>query len=141
MPNPASARNPPLRLDGYRVLVVDDNEDARDLLRILLEARGAKVDAASSVQEALACMTTTPPDVILSDLTMPIEDGLDLIRRVRAMPAPCGGTPAVLLSAAVHEANWRGWLEAGFEALLAKPIDTTELLRTLADILFRIAPA
>ena len=81
----------PPELHGLRVLVVDDEEDARDMLRTLLESCGAQVRLASSVEEGLHELTCEPPDVLLSDIGMPGQDGYTFMERVRKLPRERGG--------------------------------------------------
>ena len=88
------------RLDGLRVLVVDDEADARSLIAAVLQGRGAAVFMAASATEALAMLQAEHPDVVLSDISMRDEDGYDLIRNVRALAPESGGrTPAAALTA------------------------------------------
>ncbi len=116
-------------LSGVRVLVVDDEEDARGLLRTVLEKSGAEVVAAAGVGEALAAIEREPPDVLISDIGMPGEDGYALIRRVRTLdPARGGSVPAAAVSAYAGEDNRRQALNAGFQLHVAKPVDPEELV-------------
>jgi PAS domain S-box-containing protein len=125
-------------LNGLRVLVVDDEQDARHLLRTVLESQGAEVVAVGSAREALASLERTMPDVLISDIGMPDEDGFALIRQVRASEAVQGGMiPAAAVSAYVGEENRRQALAAGFQLHVAKPVDPEELIevvRSLAGI-------
>jgi CheY-like chemotaxis protein len=97
---PALLAPPSNMLDGTKVLVVDDEVDARDALVGLLERYGAEVRPAASVSEAMAALETDLPDVLISDIGMPGEDGYELIRRVRLLPAEAGGgVPSLAVSA------------------------------------------
>ena len=88
------------RLDGLSVLVVDDEADARNLIAAVLQGRGARVFMAASAAEAVTVLQAERPDVVLSDISMRDEDGYDLIRKVRGLPAESGGrTPAAALTA------------------------------------------
>jgi PAS domain S-box-containing protein len=125
----------PERLDGLRVLVVDDEADARGLLAEGLGQCGAKVTAASSAREALEAMAGEKFDALVSDIGMPGEDGYELIRRVRALPADRGGrTPAVALTAYARTEDRLRAMRAGFEMHVAKPVELTELIVVIANL-------
>jgi signal transduction histidine kinase/ActR/RegA family two-component response regulator len=115
-------------LRGVSVLVVDDDVEALDFARSSLEQYGATVTTASTVQEARERIRHAPPDVLLSDLRMPGEDGLRLIREVRELDALRGRkTPAAALTALARTDDRRSALSAGFQMHVAKPIDPFEL--------------
>ena len=127
-------------------MIVDDESDARELLVAMLEQRGASVVAAASVSEALAALAGaingSMPDVLVSDIGMPIEDGFDLIRRVRALAPQHGGKiPAIALTAYATTEDRRRVLEAGFERHLAKPIEPAALASAVANLARRVAKA
>jgi PAS domain S-box-containing protein len=127
-----------VRLDGVRVLIVDDEVDARDLLGTVLGHYGATVEAAASAGEAIVKLTAAPPDVIVSDIGMPGEDGYALIQRVRALdPAAGGAVPAIALTgfAAVEDA--RRAVAAGFQHHLSKPVEPTALVELVARVAAR----
>jgi signal transduction histidine kinase len=125
----------PPNVPGLRILVVDDEADARDLVSTLLERCGAQVRVASSVREAMAEMKRFRPDVVLSDLAMPDEDGYALIRRIRALPAAEGGrVPAAALTAHARGEDRRKTLLAGFNMHVPKPVDPEELLAVVASL-------
>jgi CheY-like chemotaxis protein/anti-sigma regulatory factor (Ser/Thr protein kinase) len=124
-----------LLLNNLRVLVVDDEQDARELLAIVLEKQGASVRAVASAEEALDAIGTLKPDVLVSDIGMPHDDGYTLMRKVRALPAEQGGTtPAIAVTAYAGNSAREMTLAAGFQTHLAKPIDPTELLRAIVSI-------
>jgi signal transduction histidine kinase len=126
------------RLDGVRLLVVDDDEDSRDLIACILAEQGAVVAVASCAGEALDLLETTRPDVLLSDIGMPQVDGYALLRRVREMPPARGGkTPAVALTAYARAADGERALAAGFQAHVVKPVDQDRLLQIVADLVGR----
>jgi PAS domain S-box-containing protein len=127
---------PPEReLSGLRVLMVDDEPDARDLVRAVLEHSGSIVRTASSVRSALAALHDEIPDVLLSDIGMPGESGYDLIRQVRALPPGRGGdVPAAALTAYVRPEDRRKVLGAGFMMHVPKPVDPTELVAVVAAL-------
>jgi PAS domain S-box-containing protein len=119
----------PARLNGLRVLVVDDDPDALDLAARILADGAARVSTASSVLEALERVRTETPDLIISDLSMPVRDGFDLVRSVRALPASEGGlTPMVALTALARASDRELALECGFNDHLTKPIEPGQLL-------------
>ncbi|HVF28750.1 MAG TPA: ATP-binding protein [Pyrinomonadaceae bacterium] len=122
-------------LEGLKVLVVDDDADTRELLKAVLGSRGVEVSAAGSAWEALELFERLRPAVLVSDIGMPGEDGYDLIRKVRALPAERGGrTPAVALTAyAGAEDRTRAFL-AGYQVHIPKPVEPTELLGVVAGL-------
>lgn len=133
--NMLSARECPERLDGLKVLVVDDEPDARELLAIGLGRCGAEVTAASSAREALEAMAGEKFDVLVSDIGMPGEDGYELIRRVRALPPDAGGrTPSVALTAYARTEDRLRAMRAGFEMHVSKPVELTELVVVIANL-------
>jgi signal transduction histidine kinase/ActR/RegA family two-component response regulator len=125
-------------LAGIKVLVVDDEPDARDLIKsVLLDCR-AEVWTAGSVVEALALLNEKVPDVLVSDIGMPELDGFELLRRVRAFEAQRGGRiPAIALTAFARSEDRTRALRAGFLVHIAKPIEPSELVATIASILGR----
>jgi signal transduction histidine kinase/ActR/RegA family two-component response regulator len=123
------------RLDGVRVLVVDDEEDARALVAIVVEQRGAEVASAGSAAEALALLETFRPDVLVSDIGMPGRDGYDLIRAVRALPPERGGrTPAVALTAYARVEDRVRAIRAGYQLHVPKPVEPEELVVVVASL-------
>jgi signal transduction histidine kinase/CheY-like chemotaxis protein len=128
------------RLPGLRALVVDDDADARELLAITLQASGAIPFVASSVREALRLLERERPDVLLADLAMPDEDGLDLIRIVRALPRESGGRiPAIAVTAYASGPERDRALQAGYDGHVAKPYETDALLAAIANVTARKA--
>ena len=118
--------------DGLTVLLVDDEEDAREALRLILQQNGMVVTTAASAREAYELVLRLRPDILLSDLAMPGEDGLSLIRRVRLLPPGGGGRmPAAALSAYAGASDRRAALLAGFQAHVAKPVDPAHLLAVI----------
>ena len=133
-PAPQQIRCPP-ELVGLRALVVDDEEDAREMLRALLEGCGMSVRTAASVREALGALGDERPDVLLSDIGMPGEDGYTLIEQVRAFaPAAGGDIPAVAFTAFAREEDRSRARVAGFDAHVTKPVEPSELLAVLVEI-------
>jgi CheY-like chemotaxis protein len=124
-----------LSLAGVRVLVVDDEADARTLLRRVLEDCDAIVTTAASAAQGFALLQAQQPDVVVSDIGMPGEDGLSLIRRIRALPADQGGrTPALALTAYARLEDRLKAVVAGFQLHTAKPVDPTELITMIASL-------
>ena len=123
----------PAQLRGLKVLVVDDDDDSRQLVIRILEECGAQVANASNVRDALSAITVDPPDLLVSDIGMPIEDGFDLIRQVRALPPSSGGrVPAVALTAYTRAQDRKQLLTAGYLAHVPKPVDPAELVSVVA---------
>jgi PAS domain S-box-containing protein len=129
---------PPAALAGARVLVVDDEEDTREFVRMLLDRCRARVTVARNATEAFAALQRERPDVLLSDIAMPEEDGYRLIQKVRALPADRGGrTPAVALTAYARSEDRTRALLAGFQNHVTKPIEPGELLAAVASLATR----
>ncbi|HKY05679.1 MAG TPA: PAS domain S-box protein, partial [Blastocatellia bacterium] len=123
------------RLDGLRVLAVDDEPDARDLLLVALTQYGAEVRVSASAADALAVLERWKPDVLVSDIEMPGQDGYQLIRALRARGRERGGeTPAIALTAYAHTSDRVRALAAGFQQYVAKPVDITELIAVIAAV-------
>lgn len=122
-------------LGGMHVLVVDDEEDTRELLTTMLEQCGARVTSVASTVEAMLAFQTLQPDVLVSDIAIPGEDGYALIRKIRALPAADGGRiPAVALTAYARTEDRMRALRAGFNTHVPKPIEPAELLAVLANL-------
>lgn len=122
-------------LSGVRVLAVDDDADARELVRQSLELAGASVDTAPSAAAALEKFQQKVPDVLVCDIGMPGEDGCTLIAKVRKLPLESGGAvPAAALTAYTRPEDRRKILDAGFTLHLAKPIDPSELVAVVATL-------
>ncbi|HEY0006589.1 MAG TPA: PAS domain S-box protein [Pyrinomonadaceae bacterium] len=122
-------------LSGLKLLIVDDEEDMRDLLRTLLEEHGGQVTAAANAEEAVHAIEEVKPHLLISDIGMPGEDGYALMRRVRALANGEGGLiPAVALTAYAGEEAHRQALAAGFQVHLAKPVDPTGLLKAILNL-------
>jgi PAS domain S-box-containing protein len=122
-------------LHSLRVLVVDDEFDARSLLSMMLERCGAKVVAVSSAREGLESIENWKPDVLIADIGMPVEDGYGLIRKVRALPQARGGhTPALALTAYARTEDRVRALSEGYQVHLAKPVDRFELAAAVASL-------
>ncbi|MBI3263711.1 MAG: response regulator [Acidobacteria bacterium] len=123
------------KLRGVRVLVVDDDEDARHLVDAVLEHRGAEVKTAASARDAFELLPRYRPDVLLVDICMPVEDGYSLMRRIRTLPTESGGsTPAAALTAYSGVDDRRQAISVGFQMHLAKPIEPTMLVDLVATL-------
>lgn len=134
---------PASRLKGLKVLVVDDETDARDLLATLLKQNGADVTAAASAEEALAlitqCSAEQRPDVLVSDIGMPGADGYMLIRRVRALAPDQGGRiPAIALTAYARTKDRIKALDAGFQSHVPKPVEPAEFIAVVTNLVDRL---
>jgi signal transduction histidine kinase/ActR/RegA family two-component response regulator len=133
---------PPVQLEGVKVLVADDEPDARQLVSLLLEQRRAQVKCAQSAAEALAAMDDFEPDVLVSDIGMAEIDGYELMRRVRARPASRGGAvPAVALTAYARETDRQEAFRAGFQHFLVKPVTAEHLIAVVAELARRAREA
>jgi CheY-like chemotaxis protein len=123
------------RLDGLKVLVVDDEVDALGLAREALRDFGADVVTAGSVSEALTKFASQRPDVVVSDIGMPGEDGYSLLRKIRALSAAQGGrTPAIALTAYARADDARRAFAAGYQMHVAKPASPDQLSNVVAIV-------
>jgi PAS domain S-box-containing protein len=123
------------RLDGVRVLVVEDNPDTLDMLKFIFDESGAEVISATSVEEALDALDRFKPDVMVSDIAMPDRDGYELIREIRSREPERGGKiPAVAVTAYARAEDRVRVLAAGFQMHVAKPIDPDELIAVVASL-------
>ena len=124
-----------IRLDGLRILVAEDDDDARSLIEMILKRCGAEVTSASSAAEALRVVEEMKPDVLISDIAMPEEDGYELMRKVRDLPPERGGlTPAIALTGYAASRDREQALAAGYQAHLAKPIEQSQLVTAIAKL-------
>jgi PAS domain S-box-containing protein len=122
-------------LEGLSVLVVDDDADTRDLVRMVLAQRGAVVLTAATAEEALLLVQEQRPDILLSDIAMPGEDGFELIRRVRALGSSQGGEiKAAALTAYARTEDRLKALWAGFQTHIPKPVQPNELAAVVASL-------
>lgn len=130
----AALENPP-RLDGLQVLVVDDEPDVREWIRTVLTESGAQVIAMGSVSEALAALEQLTPDVLVSDIGMPDEDGYTFIRKIRELGSEMGGRlRAIALTGYAREEDYRQAKAAGFQLHIAKPIKAAELVAVVKSL-------
>jgi PAS domain S-box-containing protein len=125
----------PSALDGLKVLIVDDEADTREVLKVMLAESGLEVTTAASAEEALELLESWQPKLLVSDIGMPGEDGYSLIRQVRQLsPAEGGSIPAVALTAYSREEDRKQVLSAGFQMHVAKPVEPAELLKAIATL-------
>ena len=130
------------QLNGVRVLVVDDEEIARELVVMILAQAGAETLTAASVSEAMTILATIPPeqypDILISDLSMPDEDGYSLIRQLRQLAPERGGRlPAIALTAFGRTEDRVRVLGAGFQTHVTKPVEAEELVTVIASLVAR----
>jgi PAS domain S-box-containing protein len=130
----ASAEPPSPLLIGFRVLVVEDDDDARGLIGDMFTRVQAEVYLAADVYAAVAALETFRPTVVVSDIGMPGQDGYDLIRQIRASGYDADALPAVALTAFAREEDRRRVLQAGYQAHVSKPVDIQQLLRTVVEL-------
>ena len=124
-----------LRCYGLKVLVVDDDEDTCEILGVILEQAGAEVRMCVSATQALTAMDSWVPDILVSDIAMPGEDGYTLIRKVRARKTEVGGAvPAVALSAYGRDEDRTKALSAGFQVHVGKPVAPSRLIDIVATM-------
>jgi PAS domain S-box-containing protein len=124
----------PATLAGMRVLVVDDDPDARELAEHVLRDHGAEVETAGAVGEAIERLHGALPDVLVSDISMPEADGYELIERVRQLAGPISRVRAVALTAFARSEDRAKALAAGYDAHLAKPVDSRHLVATIGSL-------
>jgi CheY-like chemotaxis protein len=129
----------PPSLQGLRVLAVDDEEDTREMIRAVLEHCKMEVVTAGSASEALEAVVQSHPDILISDLGMPGEDGYALIAKVRALPAERGGRiPAAALTAYARGDDRVKVLRSGFQLHVPKPLEPNELVAVVANLAGRL---
>jgi CheY-like chemotaxis protein len=117
---------------GLKLLVVEDHEDSRELFVAIFEDLGATVLAAGTAEQALQLLKEHRPDLVISDIGLPQDDGHTLLRNIRRLPATEGGrTPAIAVTAYATFRDRRDALEAGFDAYLSKPVDIKRLCDTV----------
>jgi signal transduction histidine kinase/integral membrane sensor domain MASE1/ActR/RegA family two-component response regulator len=121
-------------LNGLRVLLVEDEPDARELLLLTLQVSGATVTAVDTVERALGEFRSFRPHVLVSDVGLPVESGYDLIRKVRALPDNSSRVPALALTAFASEKDREQALAAGFQLHLAKPVDPDLLIDAIRNL-------
>lgn len=132
------SRSGVVRLDGLHVLLVEDDDDSRKLLGTMLKRNGARVTSTKSAREALSVFENELPDVMVSDIGMPDEDGYELIRKLRARPPEKGGRiPAIALTGYASKKDRERALSAGYHQHIAKPIEQADMIAAIAAIVGR----
>ena len=122
-------------LKGLRILLVEDEPDARELIAMVLQSSGAQVEAVDTAKGAFESLSLSAPDVLVSDIGLPLESGYDLIRKVRAMTSDTKKVPAIALTAFATENDRKLSLSAGFQAHLAKPVEPSDLLKAIKGVI------
>jgi len=118
-----------------KLLIVDDDPNTRNLLAEALEVRGARVRALASASEARSTLVAWHPDLVISDVGMPRENGYELMRRVRHLPAREGGaTPAIACTGYTRPEDRVRAMRAGFDAVVTKPVNLDELLQAIVQV-------
>ncbi len=131
----SSAERPEHALGGLRALVVEDDPDARELIVSVLEGSGAQVVATSSAAEAFEALSRIRPQILVSDIGMAGEDGVEMLRRIRKLPAEAGGrTPALAVTACASAQDRARAVSAGFAGFLVKPLDPRDLIAAVANV-------
>ena len=125
---------PDMRLEGIKVVAVDDNPDARELLKVILERSKAQTAVVSSGRAALEAIKDLHPDVLICDLAMPEMDGYEVLENVRRLEPELGHLPVIAFTAAARDEDRAATRLAGFQAHLAKPIEPDELVRTVLEL-------
>lgn len=129
------SRSGVVRLDGVHVLLVEDDDDSRKLLGTMLKRYGARVTSTKSAAEAIRVFDNELPDVLISDIGMPDEDGYELIRKLRSAPPDKGGlTPAIALTGYASRKDRERALTAGYQQHMAKPIEQTDMIAEIAAL-------
>ena len=132
------SRSGAVRLDGVHVLLVEDDDDSRRLLGTMLKRYGARVTSTKSAAEALSVFETELPDVLISDIGMPDQDGYELVRKLRAMPPEKGGkTPAIALTGYASRKDRERALSTGYQQHMAKPIEQADMINAIAALVGR----
>jgi protein-histidine pros-kinase len=127
------------RLEGARLLVVDDQPDERELLTMILGMHGAKVTTATGADDALEKLDSTRPQALISDIAMPGQDGYVLLRRIRDLGGPWRHLPAIAVTAHARDEDRDRAIRAGFSAYVSKPVDRTRLLTLVAELLDQVS--
>jgi CheY-like chemotaxis protein len=131
--------NASVDLCGLRILVVEDEENSREVFSVMLRSLGAEVMASASARECLEVISEFRPDVLVSDIAMPLEDGYSLIRKIRVLGNDLRQTPALALTANAGDEDVRRAHSAGFQTHLAKPVDANTLALAIARLAGRKA--
>jgi CheY-like chemotaxis protein len=125
------------RLEGIKIVAVDDYADTRDLLKAILERNGADTTVVGSGQEALEAIKHVHPDILVSDLSMPQMDGYELLENVRRLEQEVGWLPSIAFTASARSEDRARSRRAGFQAHIAKPVNSNELVTTIIRLIKR----
>jgi PAS domain S-box-containing protein len=132
-PTPAVDNNK--QLCGVKVLIVDDEVDTRELIAFILEEQGAEIEMAASAAEALNIFKSFQPNILVSDIGMPVEDGYSIVNKIRQYPYNQGGSvPAIALTVFARSVDRRKALDAGFQMHLPKPLTPEDLINAVIDL-------
>ena len=132
------SRSGAIRLDGVHVLLVEDDDDSRKLLGTILKRYGARVTSTKSAAEALNVFSDDVPDILISDIGMPDQDGYEFIQKLRALPPEKGGqTPAIALTGYASRKDKERAFAAGYQQHIAKPIEQTDMIAAIARLVGR----
>ena len=132
------SRSGKVRLDGLHVLLVEDDDDSRKLIGTMLKRYGARVTSTKSAKEALSVFDGELPDLLISDIGMPDEDGYELIRKLRSAPPDKGGlTPAIALTGYASRKDRERALTAGYQKHMAKPVEQSDIISAVAALVGR----
>ena len=124
-----------IRLEGIKVLVVEDDDDSRALIGVMLKKHGGSVQFASATVEALERLENEAFDVVISDIGMPDQDGYELIRKVRALPPDKGGrAPAIALTGYATARDRERAVAEGYQMHLAKPVESADLVQAIVKL-------
>jgi two-component system, OmpR family, response regulator len=127
--------NQSIYFDGLRLLIVDDDADTREILTLVFEMEGAEIISATSASEALELISRFKPDILISDIHLPDEDGYSLLSKVRNLEIGQGRwTPAIALTGSVMDEDCAKAFSAGFQIHLCKPIYLDELVSEVANL-------
>ncbi|MBE9020334.1 response regulator, partial [Chroococcidiopsidales cyanobacterium LEGE 13417] len=138
LPQLSSSLTPPLPLNNLRVLVVDDEPDSCEVIAVILQTSGAKTYTAGSVQAALQALEAFQPDLLVSDIGMPGEDGYALIRQLRTKTTAHRQIPAIAMTGFARLEDRTQAIAAGFQRHLPKPIDPDTLIAVVTDLIQEI---
>jgi CheY-like chemotaxis protein len=124
-----------IRLDGVHVLLVEDDDDSRKLLGTMLKRHGARVTSTKSAAEALEAFASVLPDVLISDIGMPDQDGYELIRKLRTLPIEKGGSiPAIAVTGYASRKDRERALNSGYQQHIAKPVEQADIINAIAEL-------
>ena len=121
-------------LQGARILVVDDDPDTLEVECAVLESQGYRLVCVESVEAAVAAIRMNPPDLVITDCAMPIEDGFDLIHRIKAQPE-FDAIPTLMVTAHANPELRDRALQEGFDAFLTKPVDPARLVKVVEELI------